>query len=179
MPKWVKDLWAYIRFLAFDSWDEDGVDRLLGQIKNTAIATGSADNICGVKVVVNEAAPKDKILLVNDSPLGKPEGVVINLQDPKSIEFAVESIDRWEQENSDAVKILSIGLWTEGQPCNHNYRRTKTSKEHAEAVTASGVHKDYICTKCGHSYCGIVSPEAKNFSNVWTSIASEKKDESV
>ncbi len=158
MPKWIKDFFSYLRFL----WD------------GTLPAQEPRPEPFGLKFVESSAMPPDKILLVNDLPImGPKEAVLIDLGDRVALESAVKILDRWEAERSEEVRILSIKLWTEGSPCEHSYRLAVTSKEHESSVRAKGNHKDYVCSKCGHSLCSITSEDATNQAEEWKSISGE------
>ena len=108
---------------------------------------GKEMKLMGIKLVADEYCPRDKMFLA--------------------------SVNSWAKEN-EGVSILAINLWNEGMPCDHRYRKVKASKSHASAVEASGVHKDYICSKCGQPFCSVVSKDAVDLANVWATPVVQK-----
>lgn len=97
----------------------------------------------GIKLEASDYYPKDKLFLA--------------------------SVKDWSKEY-EGVKIVAINLWSEGTPCDHTYKQVVTSKSHGDAMKTTGMHKDFICSKCGHSFCATVSEEALELSKIWGSI---------
>lgn len=165
MKKFFKEYWAYLKFL------------IKGELEATPAPIPpppppAPSTLLGMKLVENKNIPPNKILIYDED---HKEAVIIDIHDEKSVDFGVETIERWEKENEE-VNILAINMWTEGLRCEHTYKRVKTSKEHNAAMRANGVHKDYICSKCGHSYCAVVSQDTKRLSSAWASIVSDSKE---
>ena len=102
-------------------------------------------------------------------------GVQLKFSDycPKDKAFLL-SLNGWANENEE-TKILSISLWSEGHRCEHNYNKVRTSKEHSASKKAVGIHKDYVCSKCGHSFCCVVGDDAVELSKTWGLIAAQNK----
>jgi hypothetical protein len=115
-----------------------------------------------------------------DFQIKPPPVPVCEVKVDHALDMAGRSLLEWKGEN-DEVKLLSISLWTEGSKCEHTYKRIPTSKLHKASVKMSGTHKDYLCTKCGHSYCGVVSDDTKAVAKEWTAMLAEPKkgDEAI
>lgn len=133
MLKWLKDYWAYIRFLF--SGDND-------YLYNSASGCLVAKGEMGLSSDLNRAR--------------------------------ISAINNWAKEKGE-VSILSISVWSEGERCDHAYRKVPTSISHGAQVKAHGTHKDYVCRKCGHSFCTVIAPEASEHGAVWAAVLREKQ----
>ena len=105
--------------------------------------------------------------LVNKKDLGPFNGLA---------KSKIKEINDWAKSRED-IDILAISVWSEGSKCDHVYKRLVTSGAHATRMKAAGVHVDYICRKCGHSFCAVVSPSSSEHVNAWLAMLPKVKAE--
>lgn len=130
-------------------------------------------------VVPDHNARVDNLVkqIKEDAPIIlKTEGRVVIAENPNTFPVGMNLVFEYI-EGVEEAKIISISLWNEGRRCEHTYKRVDTSKEHRDSMKASGTHKDYICSKCGHAFCATISDDAKALTTEWNSILSEQKGE--